>query len=201
MYRQLSGPQSCSPMPKTRMLILLDQDGVLADFELAFHKAWSLSGQSNPPLSLENRRSFYVRDDYPAECRGAIEAIYTSPGFYRNLPPIPGAVDAVMELLAAGHDVRIYTSPLTAYRNCVSEKYEWVEQHFGLDFVARLIVTKDKTIVHGDILVDDKPDVTGTRSPDWRHVVFDQPYNRMSRAPRINWTDWRSVLLTSPVQG
>lgn len=176
------------------MLILIDQDGVLADFEHAFQHAWSTSGNAHPPVPLADRRSFHVRDDYPAALRDRVEAIYGAPGFFRGLPPIPGAVEAVWALLEQGHDVRICTSPLNAYRNCVGEKYEWVERHFGLDFVARMIVTKDKTVVHGDLLIDDKPEVTGTRVPGWRHLVFDQPYNRLSLAPRITWSDWRSVL-------
>lgn len=96
------------------------------------------------------RRSFYVRDDYPSHLRSTVEHIYTSPGFFRDLPPIPGAIDAVGELLALGHDVRICTSPLNQYRHCVPEKYEWVERYFGSELVnSHMIVTKDKTLVHG----------------------------------------------------
>ena len=62
-------------------------------------------------LPLEDRRSFYVRDDYPARLREAVEAIYTAPGFYRSLPPIAGAIESVKALLALGHDVRLCTSP------------------------------------------------------------------------------------------
>ena len=177
------------------MWILLDQDGVLADFERGFHDAWNASmGEKHPALLLDQRRSFYVRDDYPAIYRDAVEAIYTAPGFFRDLLPIPGAIDAVKALLELGHDVRICTSPLNQYRYCLPEKYEWVERHLGSDFVHRMIVTKDKTVVYGDVLVDDKPGIVGTRPPDWRHVVFDQPYNRQTGGPRMTWENWREVL-------
>lgn len=178
------------------MLILIDQDGVLADFDNAFHAAWEALDHPHPALPPSERRNFYVRDDYPVHLRPTVEEIYTSPGFFRNLPPIEGAIEGVCELLALGHDVRICTSPLNQYRHCVLEKYEWVEQHLGVDFVNhRMIVTKDKTLVHGDILVDDKPCVTGVRNPDWRHVVFDQPYNRLVDGARMTWATWRDVLL------
>jgi 5'-nucleotidase len=178
------------------MLILIDQDGVLADFDKAFHAAWEALDHPHPAVPPSERRTFYVRDDYPVHLRATVEEIYTSQSFFRNLPPIEGAIEAVRELLALGHDVRICTSPLNQYRHCVLEKYEWVEQHLGVDFVNhRMIVTKDKTLVHGDILVDDKPCVTGVRNPDWWHVVFDQPYNRHVGGARMTWATWREVLL------
>jgi 5'-nucleotidase len=104
-------------------------------------------------------------------------------------------VEGVHALLALGHDVRICTSPLTQYQNCVAEKYEWVERHLGLDFVSRIVVTKDKTLVHADVLVDDKPLVEGVRTPSWKHVLFDQPYNRGVHGERMTWANWRHVLL------
>ncbi|TCJ14925.1 5'-3'-deoxyribonucleotidase [Parasulfuritortus cantonensis] len=179
------------------MLILLDQDGVLADFERGFHEAWDTRmGNLHPALPLEQRRAFYVRDDYPDTYRNEVEAVYHAQGFYRDLPVISGAIEAIQALLEFGHDVRICTSPLNQYRFCLPEKYEWVERNLGPDFVHRMIVTKDKTVILGDVLVDDKPSVTGTRTPAWQHVIFDQPYNRQADGPRMTWENWNAVLGT-----
>lgn len=179
----------------TEMLLLLDQDDVLADFEQGFHDAWNTRNSALcPALPLAARQSFYVRDDYPSAHRSAVEAVYTEPGFYRSLSPVAGAIEAVRALLVLGHDVRICTSPLNQWRHCVPEKYEWVEQHQGANFVQRMIVTKDKTVIHGDVLVDDKPCVTGTCPPSWRHIIFDQPYNRQAVGPRMTWDSWQAVL-------
>jgi len=172
------------------MLILLDQDGVLADFERGFVDAWRTRFPERRWVAVEDRRTFYVRDDYPAELRADVESIYHSAGFYRSLPVIPGAVAAVEELQSLGHDVRICSAPLTAYRHCVAEKFEWVEKHFGAEFVDRLVLTKDKTLVRGDVLVDDRPAVLGALNPTWRHVVFDQPYNRDALGARLDWNNW-----------
>ena len=70
----------------------------------------------------------------------------------------------------------------------------WVERHFGEAFLPRLILAKDKTWVHGDVLIDDKPEVTGSRTPTWQHVIFDQPFNRGADGPRMTWSNWREVL-------
>ncbi|KDC75250.1 5'-3'-deoxyribonucleotidase [Bordetella bronchiseptica] len=177
------------------MLILLDQDGVLADFEHAFIDAWRKRHPDIEPVAFEDRKSFHIREDYAPELRGLAEAIYTAPGFIRDLPPVPGAIEAFRELLALGMDVRICSSPLMQFENCVAEKYLWVERHLGREATQRLILTRDKTLVQGDLLIDDRPVITGAARPRWRHIIYDAPYNRdQTDRPRLNWRNWRNVL-------
>jgi 5'-nucleotidase len=80
--------------------------------------------------------------------RSRAESIYHARGFYENLPVVDGAVAALNEMLQQGHDV---TSPLTVFRNCVLEKYEWIQKYFGSEFTERTIVCKDKTTVLGEL--------------------------------------------------
>ncbi|MGN6458775.1 MAG: 5'-3'-deoxyribonucleotidase [Achromobacter mucicolens] len=177
------------------MIILLDQDGVLADFEHAVSDSGRARHPDVAPVAFENRKSFYIREDYAPELRGMAEAIYTAPGFIRNLPPVPGALAAFHELLALGMDVRICSSPLSQFENCVAEKYLWVEKNLGREATNRLILTKDKTLVQGHLLIDDKPHIEGAARPRWKHILFDAPYNReVTDRPRINWQNWRNVL-------
>ncbi len=171
------------------------QAGVEAAPFRAFIDAWHERHPNIPPVAFEDRKSFYIRQDYAPELRGLAEAIYTAPGFIRNLPPVPGALEAVKELLALGMDVRICSSPLSQFENCVAEKYLWVEKHLGRDATNRLILTKDKTLVHGHLLIDDKPAIEGAVKPRWKHILFDAPYNReVADRPRITWKNWRNVL-------
>lgn len=44
---------------------------------------------------------------------------------------------------------------------CVSVQYAWVEKHLGHDFLEQVILTRDKTLIAGDLLIDDKPDILG----------------------------------------
>jgi 5'-nucleotidase len=177
------------------VLILLDQDGVLADFEHGFLSAWRRHFPQIPPIEYADRRSFHIREDYGPALSAKAESLYTAPGFIRNLPPVPGAVQAYHALLALGMDVRIVTSPLTQYENCVAEKYQWVEQNLGREATQRLILTRDKTLIHGDLLIDDKPKIEGAVRPHWKHIVYDAPYNRhVETASRVTWLTWRNVL-------
>lgn len=46
-------------------------------------------------------------------------------------------------------------------RVCVRVQYAWVEKHLGYDFLEQVILTRDKTLISGDVLIDDKPDILG----------------------------------------
>lgn len=43
-------------------------------------------------------------------------------------------------------------------------QYRWVEQNLGPQFVERMILTRDKTVVMGDLLIDDKDNIQGWAS-------------------------------------
>ena len=84
---------------------------------------------------------------------------------------------------------------LPQYENCVLEKYHWVSEHLGPDWINNIILTRDKTIVRGDILIDDIPEPKGIEKPEWEHVLFDSPYNRhITGKRRMTWDNWRSIL-------
>ena len=40
-------------------------------------------------------------------------------------------------------------------------QYEWVEKHMGNDWAGKIILTPDKTLVNGHLLIDDRPNVKG----------------------------------------
>ena len=59
----------------------------------------------------------------------------------------------------------------------------------------KTIITKDKTIITGDLLIDDKPEVTGSQEPTWEHILYSQPYNKDVKSKRrITWENWKPVI-------
>lgn len=173
------------------MLVLLDMDGVLADFLGLLHQEMEDAGF---PLDISERRQFYSAPEYHArfgaQAAELARTIIHSPGFFAELPPIEGALDSVHELVAHGHDVMLCTSPLLGSLWSASEKYAWVHRHLGEEYLAKMVLTTDKTVVAGSVLVDDNPLITGRSTPTWQHVVFTQPYNLEVEGPRLNsWND------------
>lgn len=178
------------------MLILLDQDNVLADFESGFRRHWRNRFGEDAPIEGKEHL-FYIRDRLPGHLQAYAAELYGTVGFFESLPPVSGAVEAARALLAAGHDVRICTAPVNQYRYCAGEKIAWVEQHLGTEWTRRVIIAKDKTWVRGDILIDDKPNIEGTLPPLWQHRLYDAPHNRHLDVPRIVWTKpdtWADLL-------
>ena len=178
------------------MIILLDQDGVLADFEHGIAHGWQARYGTPVPLP-QPRQKFYVRDEVAPEHKDALIDLYSAAGFFAGLRPVSGALDAARALLATGHDVRICTAPVNQYRYCAGEKIAWVEQHLGTEWTRRVIIAKDKTWVRGDILIDDKPTIEGSLPPLWQHRLYDAPHNRHLNVPRIVWTQpetWADLL-------
>jgi 5'-nucleotidase len=174
------------------MLILVDMDGPLADLEAAVAQA--REDTNLPVIEPTDRVGFHVADDYQArygdEARDWVRNVMATPGFYRHLPVVDGARAGLEQLAQDGHDVRILTSPLMWNPTCASDKLLWADEHFGGDWKARVIIARDKTLVRGDILIDDKPDITGDLNPIWRHVRFDTVYNQNRDGLRLcGWGD------------
>lgn len=178
------------------MIFLSDLDGVGTEWDNNFDNdiLTRYSHIPNFPLKHE-RKSFNFYDGQPEEIVVAIQEIMDRPGFYDELSPIEGWVDAMHEIQDEGHEVFIVTSPWVTNPTCVQDKFNWVARHLGEEWRSRVIITKDKTLVRGDVLVDDKPTITGAMIPVWEHVVYDQPYNQGLPNRRLtHWADWRITL-------
>ena len=179
------------------MRILIDMDGVISDYDQEFLQRWRSCHADKFYVPVEKRSTFYVIDEYPDELKPLAAEILLESGFFRDMVPVPGAKEALEEMREMGFEVFICSSPLSTYQNCVLEKYEWVEKHLGPSWVRQLILTKDKTMIKGDFLVDDKPLISGAQDPpEWEHILYDRPYNRGTDRRRITWDSWRDILLS-----
>jgi 5'-nucleotidase len=176
------------------MRILIDMDGVLADFDGEFIKRWRERYPDQFHIPMQERTLFYVKDQYPQHLQPQVMEILLEPGFFREMMPIEGAREALIEMNALRLEVFLCTSPFSPYQNCVLEKYQWVDNYLGPDWVNRIILTKDKTLVRGDILIDDKPQITGIDVPSWEHILYDRPYNQGVQKRRLTWKNWKKVL-------
>jgi len=177
------------------MRILIDMDGVLTDFDGEFLKRWRERYPDKFYVPMEERRAFYVKDQYPDELKPLVTEIILEPGFFRDMMLMDGAREALFEMDNMGLELFICTSPLSAYRNCVLEKFEWVERVLGPGWMKRIILTKDKTLVKADYLIDDNPEIKGVeQTPGWEQIIYDRPYNRNVNKKRITWQTWKNVL-------
>ncbi len=71
------------------------------------------------------------------------------PGFFLDLAPLPGAIDAVNEL-RAGCDLFVLSAPSTRNPHSYTEKRLWIEKYFDYQFTKRLILSPNKSLLKGD---------------------------------------------------
>ncbi|MDP2628701.1 MAG: 5'-3'-deoxyribonucleotidase [Nanoarchaeota archaeon] len=178
-----------------RKIILVDQDGVLSDTEGGFRRQW----KDNYPQIIcplpRFRKTSSLRGNFNKKFSPEIENILYAKGFAEKLTPVSGAIDAIKEM-SQYHDVFICTTPLAKYQFNLSDKSKWVEQYLGEEWARRKIIfVRDKTLINGDILIDDSPEIKGLRNPSWEHIIFDQPYNvHIQGKRRIDWNNWKRIL-------
>ena len=108
--------------------LYIDMDGVLCDY----------ISQYNHDLNV-NTHQPYPQSQY---------------GFFIKLKPLPNAIEAVNELKLY-YDVWILTRPSLLNLNSYSEKAFWIREYLGQEFVNKLIMCPDKSLVKGHYLIDD----------------------------------------------
>ncbi|CAN8066414.1 unnamed protein product [Agarophyton chilense] len=181
-----------------RNVVLVDMDNTLVNWDKEFAKRWAALRPDDSPDIIKHRKHFELEQNFGHDLMPVAIGIMSTPGFFAALEPQPGAIGAIREMLAAGLQVILCTAPHPLqYETCVAEKYGWVRKWLGESFLSKIVITRDKTIVKGRVLIDDKPAVKGKcDKPDWEHVVFEQPYNlEVDDRPRMkNWAEWKAVL-------
>ena len=89
-----------------------------------------------------------------------------------NLNPTDGAVETVTELMKR-HNFYFVTS---TFPDNVSSKNKWLKRHFPLYTEKMLIVTLDKSIIKGDVMIDDYEN--NLHDGVGLNILLDRPWNR-----------------------
>lgn len=133
---------------RIRKTIAIDMDGVLADVETQYLN-WYEKEYGNRP----ERETMLGRMESEALPNDAISKFLVTPGFFRTLPVMEGAVEAVKDLMK-DYDVYIVSAamefPLSLY-----EKKLWLEEHFPFIHWRNIIFCGDKSVIDTDFLIDD----------------------------------------------
>ena len=93
------------------------------------------------------------------------------------MEPMPGAVEAIRELIGMGFEVWAATKPPTGIAHAYSDKAAWIFQHLP-ELRCNLILTHDKGLLgdSGDYLIDDRPHIANCDKFMGTLIVFRDGY-------------------------
>ena len=139
---------------------------------------WMLDRDSTKPLRL-----YIDMDDVLCDYMGAHERELASapdnpypqsrPGFYLDLTPFEGAVEAMKWIEAHSLlDPFILTAPSVFNPHSYTEKRLWAEKHLGFDWCNRLILSPNKSIFESGVLIDDRREGHGQDKFNGRLLQF-----------------------------
>jgi 5'(3')-deoxyribonucleotidase len=175
--------------------VLLDVDGVIADFTGAYLTAVEKAlGRTYTPADV---RDWDIGDalGLSTEDRDLVHEVLDQPGVGQGLKPLPGAVAGVKEVMKLA-EVYFVTSPLASSPTWIYDRAIWIEKHFGKEYRDNIISAKKKAPIFGNLFVDDKPQNVDEWSKAWpmcNALLWDIPANRSAKGTYLRVGDWQTV--------
>lgn len=118
-----------------KRILYIDMDGVIVDFDSGINK-----------LSAADKVKYINRYD-------------ETPGIFKLMEPLPGAIDAVKKL-SDHYDIYILSTAPWDNHGAWSDKIEWIKKYFGDDensvLYKKLILSHHKHLNRGSVLIDDR---------------------------------------------
>jgi len=164
--------------------IAIDMDGVLADTESQYLTYY----EKEHGVRLTKAAFHNVPEDEYLPNGSIFKYLYT-PGFFRDLSVIEGAIEAV-KALQEKYDIYIVSAamefPLSLY-----EKKEWLAEHFPFIHWHNIIFCGDKSIIDTDFMIDDY--CKNLDSCKGKPILFTAGHNAsITHHERVN--NWKEVL-------
>lgn len=173
--------------------ILLDVDGVLADFVGGYLDL--VSEVTGRRYEHKDADQWLVADaiKLSEKEKRDVEFLIGRQGFCQNLRITPGAREGVKALREVT-DIVFCTSPWHSSRFWHYERQRWLEQHFHCNIDKELVFTGNKAVIKGTALVDDRMatlEVWKAENPDGLAVLWGNHHNVHDQwVPKIsNWSE------------
>lgn len=169
--------------------IALDMDGVLAN--MMPYLLYLLNRYHGEKLTLEDVTEWDIhkacKNCTPEECY----QYFDEPGFFRHLPLMPGAQNAVKALQRQGFEIVI----ISTTKHGQSDKLHWLSKNLPTIDLDNVFMGKNKYHIAADVFVDDSIDNLEkykAAHPGALVICFDAPYNRKYTGLRAK--TWDEVL-------
>lgn len=167
------------------MKIFIDMDDVMADAIDRFLEWYRRDfGVSFTKADLHGTKLHAI---VPEEHRKIVKEYPLQKGFFKDLPVMENSREVIKELNNR-FDVYIASAAME-FPNSLTDKYEWLDLHFPFIPWKRRIFCGDKSILKGDVLIDDHG--FNLSVFEGRSILFTAPHNMAdTKYERMNnWLD------------
>lgn len=162
------------------MRLLVDMDGVVVDYLSA--ALGCINEVCNTTYTPKDVQSYDLRKLLPDKIKDDFQYLLSNWIRFDELDPIPGSIETLEKLREAGHEIVLVSA---AERDSHTEKLTWVGQNLPWLTDHDVIFTHQKSLIRGDVLLDDHPrHLMQFHATGGTAVCFDQPYNQSYRGIR-----------------
>jgi len=153
------------------MRILVDMDDVLEQLLVGWTKY--LNARYGTDVKVSDITEWNVTKAFPTLTR---EQVYGAPlddEMWDLVPPMPGADEAIRQLINEGHEIYVVTA--SDWQTLPAKMEKVLFRYFPYIGFDHVIITKNKHIIKGDILIDDGPH--NLEGGEYRKILFTAPHN------------------------
>ena len=161
-----------------QLRILVDMDDTIEHLLLAWVNC--LNERYGTAVRCDDIREWNISTAFPTLTKEQVYAPLVEDDFWKTVQPIDGAADVLKWAIGEGHEVYIVTT--SSYHALKSKMENVLFRHFPFIAWEQVIITSNKQVIRGDILIDDAPHnlVNGS----YVKVLMTAPHNRDYDAKR-----------------
>ncbi|MGL5977950.1 MAG: 5' nucleotidase, NT5C type [Erysipelotrichaceae bacterium] len=154
-----------------RPRLLFDMDDVITNFLGSVVDIYNM--RKGTQYTIHEVRSWDLNGPFDAD----IFDIFREEGFFLQLEEKNNATGVLKSLIdSSRYDVYIITACNTATE--LMEKVQWMEKVLPSFNQSRIIACKEKHIIRGDMIIDDKVENLEACAPFMECILYDMPHNQ-----------------------
>ncbi|MBP5462729.1 MAG: hypothetical protein J6Y20_11505 [Lachnospiraceae bacterium] len=173
-----------------KLTVLIDMDDTIENLGETWVQC--LNERHGTNVQRSDVTDWDVSKAFPTLTRHEVYAPLFDKRMWKRVQPLPGAVEYVKKLIEDGHKVLIVTA---SHQNTVGIKLNHVLfKYFPFFTYKDVIVTTQKQLISGDILIDDAPH--NLEGGKYHGILVSAPHNRSYDAEKhgfVRADNWETI--------
>lgn len=184
-----------------QLKILVDMDDTIE--HLLFAWVNCLNKRHGTSVEYKDIREWNLCTAFPTLTKEQVYAPLVEDDFWETVKPIDGAAEVLEWAIGEGHEIYIVTA--STYHTLKSKMENVLFRHFPFISWDRVIITSNKQMIRGDMLVDDAPH--NLENGQYVKVLMTAPHNMNYDAARNHmirvhtWNDVKECIIKLSMLG